>query len=117
MSEPRKVLVADDSPMVAAMLGRILKNAGHTVVTAGNGIEATQRAYSEMPDLILLDIFMPRMNGYQACRLLKNDPAVAGIPVIILTGSDSTSAEFWSMQTGANAFMTKGFEPRDLLGT
>src|SRR5437764_14198748 len=68
-----------------------------------------------MPDLILLDIFMPRMNGYQVCRLLKNDAAVAHIPVIILTGSDSTSAEFWSLQTGANAFMTKGFEPTELI--
>src|SRR5947207_2790176 len=108
-----KILVADDSAVVAAMLTNMLQGEGYQIVRAADGIEATQRAYSEMPDLILLDIFMPRMNGYQACRLLKNDPAVAGIPVIILTGSDSTSAEFWSLQTGANAFMTKGFEPRD----
>src|SRR5262249_46183542 len=53
--------------------------------------------------------------GYQVCRLLKNDAAVSDIPVIILTGSDSTSAEFWSLQTGADAFMTKGFEPPELL--
>jgi PAS domain S-box-containing protein len=117
MSEPRKVLVADDSPMVAAMLGRILKNAGHTVVTAGNGIEAVQRAYSERPDLILLDIFMPRMNGYQACRLLKNDAATAAIPIVIVTGSESRTDEFWSLQTGADAFLTKEQAPAMLLET
>jgi PAS domain S-box-containing protein len=113
----KKILVADDSAVVAAMLSNILKREGYSVVRAADGIEATQRAYSEVPDLILLDIFMPRMNGYQVCRLLKNDPAVAEIPVIILTGSDSSSAEFWSLQTGANAFMIKGFEPPDLVAT
>src|SRR5437764_12062228 len=92
-----KILVADDSAVVAAMLANILQGEGYQTVRAADGIEATQRAYSEMPDLILLDIFMPRMNGYQVCRLLKNDPVVAGIPVVILTGSDSTSAEFWSL--------------------
>jgi PAS domain S-box-containing protein len=112
-----KILVADDSPVVATMLATTLAREGYQTVRAADGIEATQRAYSEMPDLILLDIFMPRMNGYQVCRLLKNDPVVAEIPVIILTGSDSTSAEFWSMQTGANAFMTKGFEHDELLAT
>lgn len=112
-----KILVADDSAVVAAMLSNILKREGFATVRAADGIEATQRAYSEMPDLILLDIFMPRMNGYMVCRLLKNDPSVAHIPVIILTGSDSTSAEFWSLQTGANAFMTKGFEPAELLSS
>src|SRR5207249_10799021 len=110
-----KILVADDSAVVAALLTNILQGEGYQTVRAADGIEATQRAYSEMPDLIILDIFMPRMNGYQVCRLLKNDPVVAGIPVIILTGSESASAEFWSLQTGANAFMTKGFEPGDLL--
>src|SRR6188474_2259542 len=105
----RKILVADDSAVVAAMLSNILKRDGYTTVRAADGIEAVQRAYSERPDLILLDIFMPRMNGYQVCRLLKNDPAVAAIPVVILTGSDSTTAEFWSLHTGANAFMVKGF--------
>src|SRR5438067_11171283 len=112
-----KILVADDSPVVATMLAGTLAREGYQTVRAADGIEATQRAYSEMPDLILLDIFMPRMNGYQVCRLLKNDPVVAHIPVIILTGSDSTSAEFWSLQTGANAFMTKGFEPAELLAS
>jgi PAS domain S-box-containing protein len=113
----KKILIADDSALVAAMLAKNLGEAGYTTVRAADGIEATQLAYRECPDLIVLDIFMPRMNGYQVCRLLKNDPAVADVPVIILTGSESSSAEFWSLETGANAFMVKGFDPPQLLAT
>ena len=117
MSMGRKILVADDSAVAAAMLSNALKSRGYDVVRAADGIEAVQHVYRESPDLILLDIFMPHMNGYQACRLLKDDPAVAHIPIIILTGSDSRSAESWSLQTGADAFMTKGFDPTELLAT
>jgi signal transduction histidine kinase/CheY-like chemotaxis protein len=112
-----KILVADDSAVAAAMLSNVLKGRGYDVVRAADGIEAVQHVYDQSPDLILLDIFMPRMNGYQACRLLKDDPAVAHIPIIIMTGSDSRSAESWSLQTGADAFMTKGFDPTELLAT
>ena len=112
-----KILVADDSALAAMMLANVLKSHGYEVVQAANGIEAVQHVYSESPALILLDIFMPHMNGYQACRLLKDDPAVSHIPIIILTGSDSRSAESWSLQTGADAFMTKGFDPTDLIVT
>jgi signal transduction histidine kinase/CheY-like chemotaxis protein len=112
-----KILVADDSAVAAAMLSNVLKSRDYDVVRAADGIEAVQHVYDQSPDLILLDIFMPRMNGYQACRLLKDDPAVAHIPIIIMTGSDSRSAESWSLQTGADAFMTKGFDPTELLAT
>lgn len=116
MNENRKILVADDVTIVVAMVSDILKRAAFDVVTASDGIEAVQRVYQEMPDLVLLDIFMPRMNGYQVCRLLKNDPVVAHIPVVILTASDSRSDEFWSLQTGADGFIVKGaFKPSDLL--
>lgn len=112
-----KILVADDSALAAKMLANVLKTRGYDVVMAANGIEAVQSVYSEAPALVLLDIFMPHMNGYQACRLLKDDPEVAHIPIVILTGSDSRSAESWSLQTGADAFMTKGFDPTDLVTT
>ncbi len=81
MSGARKILIADDSPVVSKMLSMVLRGAGYEVVLATDGIEATQAVYNEMPDLVVLDIFMPRMNGYQVCRLLKHDPAVAHIPV------------------------------------
>ena len=115
MNSAKKILVADDSPVVSKVLSLVLRGGGYEVVLAADGIEATQAVYNEMPDLIVLDIFMPRMNGYQVCRLLKHDPAVAHIPVIINTASEGRSAEFWSRHTGADAFMLKGSPPRDLL--
>ncbi len=111
----RKIVMADDSPMVVALVSRVLKNAGFEVVTATNGIEAVQATYREAPDLIVLDIFMPRMNGYQACRLLKDDPAVSKIPVLILSGSTSGGDVFWSIQTGADRFINKTRAVQDLL--
>ena len=113
----KTILIADDSALALALLSRLLKGAGYQVVTAADGIEAVQRAYGDAPDLIILDITMPRMNGYQACRLLKHDPAVAAIPVIILTGADSRGTEFWSLHTGADAFLVKSAEPAELLAT
>lgn len=113
--EPKKILAADDSPMVLAILARALKAEGYEVLRAEDGIQAVQRAYSEPPDLIFLDIFMPRMNGYQACRLLKSDPAMRDIPIIILSGSESRGDAFWSLETGANEFMQKPFDPPALL--
>src|SRR5207253_7598808 len=107
--------VADDSPVQLAMLSGMLERAGYEVVRATDGMDAAQRVYNETPDLAVLDIFMPRLNGYQVCRLLKGDPAVAHVPVVILTAFDSGGAEFWSRQTGANAFMVKGFQPPELL--
>ncbi len=113
----RTILAADDSAVARALLSRLLKGAGYRVITASDGIEAAQQAYSQLPDLIVLDITMPRMNGYQVCRLLKRDQAVAHIPVIILTGAESRGTEFWSLRTGADAFMFKSAEPTELLET
>ncbi len=115
LTVPRKILIADDSALVAKVLSDVLRKHGYSVVTAANGIEAAQAVYSEQPDLIVLDIFMPRMNGYQVCRLLKNDPLVSHIPVVINTASDSRSTEFWSLHTGADAFMMKGATSAELL--
>lgn len=113
----KKILVADDSPVAAAVISRMLRGAGYDVIRAADGIAAAQQAFAERPDLILLDITMPRMNGYQVCRLLKSDPAVVHIPVVILTGSESLGTEFWSLHTGADAFLLKAAEPEELLLT
>ncbi|BCM92950.1 sensor histidine kinase ResE [Abditibacteriota bacterium] len=112
-----KVLIADDSRIVTTVHSSILRNAGYEVVTAADGIEAMQAVYRELPDVVLLDIFMPRMNGYQVCRLIKQDSAVSHIPVLINTASEGRSAEFWSLHTGADGFMLKGIAPEELLDT
>ncbi|HEX9995846.1 MAG TPA: ATP-binding protein [Abditibacterium sp.] len=112
-----KILVADDSALAAKIQARVLEGQGYEVVIARDGIEAAQAVYAEWPDLVLLDIFMPRMNGYQVCRLLKSDPAVSNIPIVISTASHAREAEFWSLHTGADAFLLKGALPSELLVT
>jgi CheY-like chemotaxis protein len=107
-----KVLVADDSPLVLRLVEKVLQAAGHTVVTAKDGLEAVEKAFAEDPSLVILDVSMPRLNGYQACRLLKHEPATRGTPVVILTTTDQPRDRFWGLQTGADYYLTKDAEPQ-----
>lgn len=110
-----KILLADDSPTILEMVKFILEMGDYEVITASDGIEAVERTYETYPDMVILDIMMPRMNGYQACRLIKNDPATRHIPILILTSRDQASDKFWGLVTGADAYMTKDFQPQQLL--
>ncbi|HSB61675.1 MAG TPA: response regulator, partial [Vicinamibacteria bacterium] len=102
-----KVLIADDSPLVLRMIEKTLMGAGLHVVTAHDGLEAIEKAFSEDFGLVILDVMMPRMNGYQACRLLKSEPTTAMIPVVILTSKDQPADRFWGLETGADYYVTK----------
>lgn len=106
----QKILIADDSPTIVEMLKFALSSEGYEVVTAGDGVEAIEMVYKEAPDLILLDILMPKMNGYQVCRLVKGDKDTESIPVIMLTGQDQPKDKFWGLETGADDFIVKDFE-------
>ncbi len=106
-----KVLVADDSPLVLRLVQKVLEAAGLTVITARDGLEAVERAFAEDPRLVILDVTMPRLNGYQACRLLKHEPATRAIPVVILTTKDQPRDRFWGLETGADYYLTKDAEP------
>ncbi len=109
-----KVLVADDSPLVLRLVEKVLQAAGHSVVTARDGLEAVEKAFAEDPSLVILDVSMPRLNGYQACRLLKHEPATRGTPVVILTTKDQPRDRFWGLQTGADYYLTKDAEPQKI---
>jgi PAS domain S-box-containing protein len=113
----RTILVAEGSKTMMADLCSAICDAGYNIAVAADGIEAVRNAYHTSPDLLVIDIVMPRMNGYQVCRLLKNDPATCHLPIIMLTPSDSRSDEFWSMHTGANAFLGKKTTSAQLLET
>jgi len=102
-----KILLADDSPTILAMLKNLLEKEGYETITASNGIIAAEKAYTERPDLILLDIVMPGMNGYQVCRLLKNDHSTKDIPIVILTSKDQAKDRYWGFETGADQYLTK----------
>lgn len=102
-----RILVADDSPVIRTAVSVILEEAGYEVVTAGDGIETIQKFYEERPDLVVLDIRMPNMTGYMACRLLKEDWSVAHIPILILTAHDSAEDRYWADKSGADGYLTK----------
>jgi two-component system cell cycle response regulator len=110
-----KILIADDSPLVLRMLEKMLQGAGFAVVTARDGLEAIEKAFAEDVRLVVLDVVMPRMNGYQACRLLKTEPSTQGLPIVILTSRDQAADRFWGLETGADYYVTKDAEPQKIL--
>ncbi len=103
-----KVLVAEDTPTQAAMVKLALQRLGHEVVLARDGIDAIEKAYLERPDLIVSDVVMPRLNGYQVCRLLKDDRQTSSIPVVLLTSLEERQDMFWGLKSGADKYVTKG---------
>lgn len=111
----KTLLIADDSPTMRSMLQEIITSNGYDLVVAEDGIQAAMMAFQHQPDLIISDIEMPHMNGYQVCRLLKNDPVTANTPVIILTSKDSSGSVFWGYQTGADLYILKDFQPEELI--
>lgn len=113
----KTVLIADDSPTVVKMLSYMLSSLSCDVISASDGVEAIKLSYSAHPDLILLDILMPKMNGYQVCRLLKDDPQTRHIPIVILTARDQQSDRFWGLATGADEYIVKNFEDDLVLET
>lgn len=107
---PYRVLIAEDSATQRQIITMVLKREGHDIVAARDGIEAVTQAYQEHPDVIVLDIEMPKMNGYQVCRLLKEDARTSHIPVIMLTSRDQETDKFWGLKTGADRYVTKDFQ-------
>ena len=102
------ILLADDNKLVVKITSAILEDADYEVSVAWDGLEAINKAYSEEPDVVILDVEMPKINGYQVCRLLKDDEYTRGIPVVMLTGRDKQSDMLWGLKTGADAYVKKG---------
>ncbi|RJP26661.1 MAG: diguanylate cyclase [Actinobacteria bacterium] len=115
MGKKGHVLLADDNKLVVKVTSSILEQAGYEVDVAWDGIEAAVMAFSLLPDLMILDIEMPKIKGYQVCRLLKEDQLTSWMPVIVLTGREHQSDMFWGLKAGADAYITKGFKPEHLL--
>ncbi|MBI3353374.1 MAG: response regulator [Nitrospirae bacterium] len=106
----QKILIADDEEDIRLIIRLALEDKGYTVLAASNGLEALEKAGSEKVDLIILDAAMPKMDGYEACRRLKNNPSTKDIPVIFLTAIDVLKDKKKSYRLGAAAFITKPFE-------
>jgi len=108
------VVVADDSPTLRRIVSSVLSKDGHEIVHAEDGVEAVQAVFRAQPDVVILDVQMPRVSGYVAARLLKDDWQTAAIPIILLTSLDAASDRYWGAQTGADRYLTKDFEAPDL---
>ena len=109
------VLIADDSPTLRRIVSSVLEREGFEVVFAEDGVEAVQAAFRTLPDAVILDVQMPRLSGYVAARLLKDDWQTAETPIVLLTSLDAASDRYWGAQTGADRFLTKDFEAPDLV--
>jgi DNA-binding response OmpR family regulator len=109
-----KILIAEDEPDIRELVAFTLRFAGYEVVTAVNGEEAVQVAVSERPDLALMDVRMPRMTGYDACRLMKADPILMHIPVVFLSAKGQESEIKAGLDAGAEEYLLKPFAPDHL---
>lgn len=111
----RTVLVIDDSATDREMLGRMLCRHGYRVLHAHDGEAGVALARSEFPDLILMDIIMPAMNGFQATRTLARDPLTRHIPIVVCSSKREETDRLWGMRQGARAYLTKPVDERELL--
>lgn len=109
------ILVADDEPINRSLIQRRLERSGYNVLTAKNGQEAVQMARSEHPDLIILDVMMPVMDGLEACQLIKADELTRDTPVIFLSARDETDVKVSGLSLGANDYISKPFKAEELL--
>src|SRR5580692_4984325 len=110
-----KILVVDDEPDIVELVAFNLKAEGYDVVTAANGLEALNQARATLPDLIVLDLMLPELDGLAVCEILHRLPSTAPIPVIMLTAWKSELSRIIGLNNGAEDYVTKPFSPRDLV--
>ena len=111
----KKILVVDDDAELVELVSFNLKQAGYSIGTAADGVEAIKKARSLAPDLILLDVMMPELDGFAVCEILRRDPAFAQTPIIMLTALSSELGRMAGLGSGATDFLSKPFSPRLLL--
>ena len=111
----RKILVVDDDADLIELLSFNLKKAGFSIGTALDGVDALKKARSILPDLILLDLMLPGLDGFAVCETLRRDAATASIPIIMLTAFSSELGRLAGLDCGANDYVTKPFSPKMLV--
>lgn len=112
-----KIVIADDSPVLRRIVTSVLTKEGHEVIAAEDGIGAVQHVFAHQPDAVVLDVQMPRVSGFIAARVLKDDWQTADIPVVMLTSLDAASDRYWAGQAGVDRYLTKDFEGGELAAT
>ena len=112
-----KILIVDDLPTEVQLMQSAIANLGHTTVVATDGDQALEATRREKPDLVLLDVVLPRMDGFQVCRKIKKDPQTSKIPVILVSSKTQESDKFWGLKQGASAYICKPFSAQELADT
>lgn len=110
-----RILIADDEENIVMSLEFLLRHAGFEVLTAADGEQALEKARAERPDLVLLDVMMPRRNGYEVCQELRSQPQFAGLKIVMLTARGREAEAAKGLAVGADAYITKPFSTRELV--
>lgn len=111
----KKILIIDDTELMVKLISDILSRAGYEVVSASNGIDGINKVRTEKPDLVILDVVMPEMDGFEACKILREDESNNLMPIIILTAQDAEDDKLEGLELGADDYITKPFNPRELV--
>ena len=112
-----RILIVDDSPSQLIGLKRIVEKMGHQTITAEDGAAGVEVAKREVPDLILMDVVMPNLNGFQATRTIAKDAKTSHIPIVLVTTKDQETDRVWGMRQGAKAYVTKPIDEAELTRT
>ena len=112
-----RILIVDDSPSQLMGIRRIVEKLGHEALTAEDGAAGVEAAKREVPDLILMDVVMPNLNGFQATRTISREPTTKHIPIVLVTTKDQDTDRVWGMRQGAKAYLTKPFSETELADT
>ena len=109
-----RILIVDDSPSQLLGIQRIVEKLGHETLTATDGAAGVEAAKAGLPDLVLMDVVMPNLNGFQATRTIKREATTQHIPVVLVTTKDQDTDRLWGMRQGAMAYITKPFSEEEL---
>jgi twitching motility two-component system response regulator PilH len=110
-----KILIAEDSETELRLIKEILKETSHEIITAADGEEAERKALEESVDMVILDVVMPKKNGFQVCRDLRTNKSFSTVPIIMVSSKNQESDKAWGLKQGATEYITKPFAPLDLL--
>jgi twitching motility two-component system response regulator PilH len=110
-----RIMIVDDSPTDVQSLRSMLEKAGHVAIDVSSGQEAIDRVRNDKPDVVLMDVMLPGINGFQATRTLAKDPATAHIPIIVISSKNQETDRVWALRQGAREYLVKPVTSTDLL--
>lgn len=111
----KTILLVEDSPAHLKLMESALEGLGYEIITADDGEKALEQVARRRPDLVLLDVLLPKKNGYQVCRQLKSAESTHSIPVIMVSSKNQESDRYWGMKQGADGYLTKPFQAKELV--